>query len=143
MTEMDERGMVLYRCPWCPVTVPVPPWKFETEGEPESGTMTFRVTRKAWELTMLDHWRDAHPEGYAEFGDQVRGEMGRDIEFAAGSIQRQLGEAAGRPAVSIVPDGDLRRIPPQMAVPPWVERQMSAIPSPEFDEFMRGWSGLR
>lgn len=133
-------GTVLYRCPWCPVTVPVPPWKLEPKGDIRAGDVRIRITRAAWELTLLEHWRELHPERYAEFGQQVLAELGRDIEEAARQMLAHVAE------VATVAVGETRPAASQMDPPPWARdrhRRSAAVLPPEYEEFMRGWSGLR
>jgi hypothetical protein len=138
-------GTVLYGCPWCPVQVPVPPWKIETEGDfrnGETARVVMRVTRTAWELTMLNHWRDDHPDRYAEFADQVLCEMGRDVQEAADSARAMLDESLRNARIA---PGRTEPARSRIAPPPWAAGRTKFrvdLAPPPFQEFMRGWHGL-
>lgn len=134
-------GTVLYRCPWCPVTVPVPPWKTEIEGDIAAGSVTMKVTRAAWELAMLEHWREDHPARYTEFATDVLSEMGADIQAAARSLDDLLTEAGRRAGFARGATAEIRS---EVSPPPWEDKRpfrVDLLP-PTFEEFMRGWNGL-
>lgn len=137
-------GIALHQCPWCPVVVPEPPWQTETVTDLQRDEWAMRVTRVAWELTMLRHWRDDHPERYAELpSDDPLAEMSRELQHSAQRVAQSLRDVLEESAVRHAP-GEPNITPSRNPAPPWEKRRpfLADIPSPTFEEFMRGWSGL-
>jgi len=48
-------------CPWCPFNVIEPPAQMTTTWG-TNGTYTLKMTRVAWEIPMVQHWFEDHPE---------------------------------------------------------------------------------
>jgi hypothetical protein len=94
-------------CPYCvgddPFTLTDVGMTYTFEGDfRTSDTITMKATRPAWELVLLEHIHDAHPERWEDIArhlrgvvvlDAIRQEMQAALDAAAGSFRRLTGQA--------------------------------------------------